>query len=88
TLRAGIWAKHFLNQRDYGRQIAFYQYGTLPQSLLFEVMSNWQQHEGAIRLLLWLLFKLRLGGDQRVTVRTLLRVAYGEARLQQATTVR
>ncbi|NER79683.1 MAG: helix-turn-helix transcriptional regulator, partial [Leptolyngbya sp. SIO1D8] len=62
--------------------------GILPQSLLFEVMSNWQQHEGAIRLLLWLLFKLRLGGDHRVTIRTLLRIAYGEDRLVQATTLR
>ncbi|MBE7382417.1 MAG: helix-turn-helix domain-containing protein [Leptolyngbya sp. SIO1E4] len=88
TVRAGIWAKHFLNKQDYRRQTAFYQYGILPQSLLFEVMSNWQQHEGAMRLLLWLLFKLRLGGDDRVTIRTLLRIAYGEARLVQATTLR
>lgn len=88
TVRAGIWSKHFLNKQDYRRQTAFYQYGTLPQSLLFEIMSNWQQHEGAIRLLLWLLFKLRLGGDHRVTIRTLLRIAYGEERLVQATTVR
>ncbi|MEO0536533.1 MAG: helix-turn-helix domain-containing protein [Cyanobacteria bacterium P01_A01_bin.123] len=88
TLQAGIWSQHFLNKRDYRRQIAFYQYGTLPQSLLTEIMSNWQQHEGAIRLLLWLLFKLRLGGDHRLTVRTLLRIAYGETRLTEATTVR
>ena len=51
-------------------------------------MSNWQQHEGGIRLLLWLLFKLRLGNDQRITVRTLLRIAYGEDRVHEATTVR
>ena len=88
TIQAGIWAQHFLNQRDYRSQNAFYQYGTLPQSLMTEVMSNWQQHEGAIRLLLWLLFKLRLGGDHRMTVRTLLRIAYGEERLLEATTVR
>ena len=88
TVRAGIWARHFLNKQDYRHQKAFYQYGTLPQSLIAEVMSNWQQHEGAIRLLLWLLFKLRLGGDHRMTVRTLLRVAYGEERLVEATTVR
>ena len=88
TIRAGIWAKHFLNKRDYRNQTAFYQYGTLPKSLLTEVMSNWQQHEGAVRLLLWLLFKLRLGGDHRLTVRTLLRIAYGEERLVEATTVR
>jgi DNA-binding transcriptional regulator YiaG/Pyruvate/2-oxoacid:ferredoxin oxidoreductase delta subunit len=88
TVQAGAWAKKFLNQQDYRRYTAFYQYGTLPQSLLAEVMSNWQQHEGAVRLLLWLLFKLRLGGDQRMTVRTLLRIAYGEQRVFEATTVR
>ncbi|MEM9162862.1 MAG: helix-turn-helix domain-containing protein [Cyanobacteria bacterium P01_F01_bin.4] len=88
TIKAGIWAKHFLNKQDYRHQTAFYQYSSLPQSLITEVMSNWQQHEGAIRLLLWLLFKLRLGGDHRLTVRTLLRIAYGEARLKNVTTVR
>ncbi|MEO1132261.1 MAG: helix-turn-helix domain-containing protein [Cyanobacteria bacterium J06639_1] len=88
TLRAGIWSKHFLNKQDYRRQTAFFQYGSLPKSLLTEVMSNWQQHEGAVRLLLWLLFKLRLGGDRRLKVRTLLRIAYGEARVTEATTVR
>ncbi|NJM96763.1 MAG: helix-turn-helix domain-containing protein [Phormidesmis sp. RL_2_1] len=88
TVRAGQWAQHFLNSRDYRRQTAFYQYGRLPHSLITAVMGSWQQHEGAVRLLLWLLFKLRLGGDHRLTVRTLLRVAYGETRLQEATTVR
>jgi NAD-dependent dihydropyrimidine dehydrogenase PreA subunit len=87
-LKAGLWTKYFLNRRDYRRQLAFYQYGTLPRSVLTEVMSNWQQHEGAIRLLLWLLFKLRLGSDHRVTVRTLLKVAYGEVRVLEAITVR
>ncbi|EDX85440.1 Helix-turn-helix domain protein [Synechococcus sp. PCC 7335] len=88
TIRAGGWAQRFLNSRDYRNQTAFYQYGTLPRALIAEVMSSWQQHEGAVRLLLWLLFKLRLGGDHRLTVRTLLRVAYGEHRLLEATTVR
>lgn len=88
TVRAGIWTQRFLNKQNYRRQTAFYQYGSLPQSLLSEVMSHWQQHEGAIRLLLWLLFKLRLGGDHRMTVRTLLRIAYGEERLIEATTIR
>ncbi|WP_017298862.1 helix-turn-helix domain-containing protein [Nodosilinea nodulosa] len=88
TVRAGLWARQFLNQRDYRRHTAFYQYGTLPQSLLLEVMGNWQQHEGAVRLLLWFLFKLRLGSDQRITVKTLLRIAYGEQRVHEATTVR
>ncbi|WOD40136.1 helix-turn-helix domain-containing protein [Nodosilinea sp. E11] len=88
TLQPGIWAKHFLNRQDYRKQTAFYQYGTLPQSLLTEVMGSWQQHEGAMRLLLWLVFKLRLGTDHRMTVRTLLRIAYGEDRLTAAITVR
>lgn len=88
TLRTGIWARNFLNKQNYRRQTVFYQYGTLPQSLLAEVMSNWQQHRGAIRILLWLLFKMRLGGDHRLTVRTLLRIAYGEDRLTEATSVR
>ncbi|MEL6778846.1 MAG: helix-turn-helix domain-containing protein [Cyanobacteria bacterium J06597_16] len=88
TIQAGQWAKHFLNKHDYRAQTAFYQYGVLPQSLIKEVMNNWQQHEGAVRLLLWNLFKLRLGGDQRMKVSTLLRLAYGEERVQKARTVR
>lgn len=88
TIRAGCWAEFFLNKQDYRRQKAFYQYGTLPQSLLTEVMRNWQQHEGAVRLLLWLLFKLRLGGDQRLKVQTLLKIAYGEARVAEAIAAR
>ncbi|MDG2617780.1 helix-turn-helix domain-containing protein [Thermoleptolyngbya sichuanensis XZ-Cy5] len=88
TVQAGAWAQRFLNRQDYRRQTAFYQYGTLPQSLLTEVMGNWQQHEGAMRLLLWLVFKLRLGSDHRITIRTLLRIAYGEDRLTEALTVR
>lgn len=88
TLQAGAWAKHFLNRQDYGKQTAFYQYGTLPWLLLTGVMASWQQHEGAMRLLLWLVFKLRLGSDHRMTVRTLLRIAYGEDRLREAMTVR
>ncbi len=88
TIQSGLWAKHFLNKHEYRAQTAFYQYGVLPQSLIKEVMNNWQQHEGAIRLLLWNLFKLRLGGDQRLKVSTLLEIAYGKARLQQARTVR
>jgi len=88
TIRAGEWTRYFLNQQDYRRHKAFYQYGILPQSVLIEVMSNWQQHEGEVRLLLWLLFKLRLGGDQRLKVQTLLKIAYGEDRVLEATTIR
>ena len=88
TIQGGLWAERFLNKQNNRPHTPFYQYGTLPQALLSEVMSNWQQHEGAVRLMLWLSFKLRLGGDHRMTVRTLLRIAYGEDRLTQATTIR
>ena len=87
-IRAGIWAKYFLNKQGYQNRTAFYQYGHLPQSLLIEVMSIWQQHEGAARILLWLLFKSRLGTEQRLTVRTLMRVAYGEERVTRASSQR
>lgn len=83
-IQAGDWASYFLNQAGYWSRTAFYQYGHLPQSLLLEVMSNWQQREGASRMLLWLLFKIRMGEEQRITVQTLMRVAYGEEKLAQA----
>jgi DNA-binding transcriptional regulator YiaG len=84
TIRAGAWAKSFLNRQGASDRTAFYQYGTLPKSLLSAVMSIWQQHEGAARLMLWLLFKTRMGSEQRITVPTLMRIAYGEERLLQA----
>lgn len=85
TIRAGVWSQHFLNRQGYHNHHAFYQYGTLPKSLLTEVMSHWQQHQGAIRMMLWLLFKTKIGKEQRVTVPTLMRIAYGEERIIQAT---
>ncbi|NJL03226.1 MAG: transcriptional regulator [Spirulinaceae cyanobacterium RM2_2_10] len=84
TIRAGAWAQHFLNQQACQQRQAFYQYGSLPQSLLRAVMTIWQQHDGAARLLLWLLFKTKMRGQQRLTVPTLMRIAYGERRLHQA----
>ena len=83
-IRAGLWAKSFLNKQGYHNRTAFYQYGHLPKSLLSGVMSIWQKHEGAARMMLWLLFKTRLGEDQRLTVRTLMRVAYGDERVVHA----
>jgi DNA-binding transcriptional regulator YiaG len=47
-------------------------------------MSIWQQHEGAVRLMLWLLFKTKMGKEQRITVPTLLRIAYGEEKVTLA----
>lgn len=80
-VRAGIWAQHFLNKQACKERTAFYQYGTLPKTLLTTVMSIWQQHEGAVRLMFWLLFKTKMGKEQRITVPTLLRVAYGEEKV-------
>ncbi|MFK0733382.1 MAG: helix-turn-helix domain-containing protein [Gloeotrichia echinulata HAB0833] len=83
-VKAGIWAQHFLNKQACKERNAFYQYGTLPKTLLTTVMSIWQQHEGAARLMLWLLFKTKMGKEQRITVPTLLRVAYGEEKVTLA----
>ncbi|CAN1211253.1 Transcriptional regulator, XRE family [Tumidithrix helvetica PCC 7403] len=83
-VRAGIWSQYFLNKKGCQAGKAFYQYSNLPKSLLGAIMSIWQQHEGAARMLLWLLFKTRMGEQQRITVVTLMRVAYGEDRVNQA----
>jgi DNA-binding transcriptional regulator YiaG len=52
-IKAGAWTQHFLNRQGCQQRQAFYQYGSLPKSLLGAVMSIWQQHEGAARMLLW-----------------------------------
>jgi DNA-binding transcriptional regulator YiaG/Pyruvate/2-oxoacid:ferredoxin oxidoreductase delta subunit len=83
-VRAGQWAKYFLNRKACKERSAYYQYGTLPKSLLSNVMSIWQQHEGAARMMLWLLFKTKMGVEQRISVPTLMRIAYGENRVNQA----
>ena len=87
-VKAGIWAQYFLNKQGCKEGTAFYQYGSLPKSLLSTVMSIWQQHEGAARMMLWLLFKTKMGKEQRITVATLLRVAYGEEKVSFASAQR
>lgn len=83
-IKAGIWAQYFLNKQACKERTAFYQYGSLPKTLLTTVMSIWQQHEGAVRLMLWLLFKTKMGKEQRITIPTLLRIAYGEEKVALA----
>lgn len=80
-IQFGIWAKYFLNKQGCQDHFAFYQYGTLPKILIHTVMSIWQQHEGATRMMLWLLFKTKVGAEQRITVPTLMRVAYGDEKI-------
>jgi NAD-dependent dihydropyrimidine dehydrogenase PreA subunit/DNA-binding transcriptional regulator YiaG len=87
-LKAGMWAKFFLNKQGYKERTAYYQYSILPRSLLSVVMRIWQQHEGAARIMLWLLFKVRMGKEQRITVPTLMRVAYGEQKINHASLYR
>lgn len=87
-VKAGAWSKYFLNRQGARDSTAFYQYSSLPQSLLGIVTSLWQQHEGACRMLLWLLFKTKMSGEQRLTIPTLMRIAYGEAKVAQAITQR
>ncbi len=88
TVKAGQWAEFFLNQQGSKGGTTFYQYGTLPKSLLTNVMSIWQQHEGVARMMLWLLFKTRMGLEQRITVPMLMRIAYGEDRMLKAASQR
>lgn len=83
-LKAGMWAKYFLNKQGYKKYVAYYQYGVLPKFLLTTVMSIWHKHEGAIRMMLWLLFKSKMGRQQRITVSTLMSVAYGEETVNDA----
>ncbi|MBE9193683.1 helix-turn-helix domain-containing protein [Gloeocapsopsis crepidinum LEGE 06123] len=82
-IKAGEWVQYFLNRQGCKERRAFYQYGTLPKALLSAVISIWQQHEGAARMMLWLLFKTKMGREQRVTVPTLMRIAYGDRRLSK-----
>ncbi|HBE21739.1 MAG TPA: transcriptional regulator [Cyanobacteria bacterium UBA11149] len=77
-IKAGEWTKIFLNRQGCKERKSFYQYGTLPKVILITVMSIWQQHPGAARMLIWLLFKTKMGKEQRITVPTLMRVAYGD----------
>lgn len=83
-IKAGAWSKYFLNRQAAREGTAFYQYGSLPKSLLWTVTSLWQQHEGASRMMLWLLFKTKMGNEKRLTIPTLMRIAYGESRVVQA----
>jgi DNA-binding transcriptional regulator YiaG/NAD-dependent dihydropyrimidine dehydrogenase PreA subunit len=88
SIKAGSWSQYFLNKQACKEKKAFYQYGSLPKTLLTTVMSLWQQHEGAVRLMLWLLFKTKMGKEQRITIPTLLRVAYGEEKVTLASRLR
>ena len=72
TLRAGLWAKYFLNKEN---RPDIYNQATLSKLLLENVTSVWQHHEGAARLMIWLLFKADF--QQLLVVQDLMTIAYG-----------
>lgn len=83
-LKAGMWARYFLNKQGYKKYVAYYQYGSLPKFLLTTVMTIWHQHEGAVRIMLWLLFKSKMGKQQRITIPKLMYIAYGQDKVNEA----
>jgi len=83
VIRAGLWAKYFLNEEGRRKQIAHYQHGILSKTLLESIMSLWQHREGAARLMVWLLFKTQFDRHP-LMVQTLMEVAYGQDKVQQA----
>ena len=84
VVKAGLWAKYFLNEEAAQEQDLPVNPGVLPKSLLESVMSIWQHRAGAARLMVWLLFKAQFSPRHPLPVRTLLEVAYGVERVHNA----
>ncbi|AFZ33570.1 MULTISPECIES: helix-turn-helix domain-containing protein [Cyanophyceae] len=84
TVRAGLWAKYFLN--DEGRRdiSAYCLCGELSKALLEDIMSLWQHREGAARLMVWLLFKSKIDRQNHHVAQTLMEIAYGSQRIEAA----
>lgn len=83
-VKAGLWARYFLNEESRRSKNAHYQYGTLSKNLLESVMSVWQHREGAARLMVWLLFKTHFDKHHSLKVQTLMEIAYGNQKIEQA----
>lgn len=84
VVKAGLWAKYFLNEDESPEQSLSAGQGVLSRSLLESVMSLWQHRAGAARLMVWLLFKSQLSRLYNIPVRTLLEVAYGSDKVRDA----
>lgn len=80
-VRAGYWAKYFLNAQGAKEKQAYYQCGTFSKHLLQKVMQIWQHRPGAARLLVWLLFKTKFEQQYPITGQTLMEVAYGKQKI-------
>lgn len=84
-IKAGNWAQYFLNPDRCMEGSGYYEYGILSQSILRDLMSIWYNHESAARLILWLLFKTKVSNSP-IRVSTLLKVAFGEDKVEAART--
>lgn len=83
-VRAGLWAKYFLNEEFAQGHHSPTKEGVLSKSLLESVMSLWQHRAGAARLMVWLLFKSHLSHTYTLPVRMLMEVAYGSEKVINA----
>lgn len=82
-IKAGLWAKYFINDEG-NLDHSLSQQAALSKSLLETVMSIWQHREGAARLMVWLLFKSQTQRQHHLNVRTLMEVAYGQQKVEDA----
>ena len=80
-VRCGNWAQYFLNEEKRRNKSGYYEYGILSSGVLRDLMSLWHHHEGAARLMTWLLFKTRVNRNSPQTVEMLIKVAFGEKML-------
>ena len=83
-IRCGNWAQYFLNEEKRQKKVGYYEYGILSSGLLHELMSMWYHHEGAARLMTWLLFKTKVNRNSPLTVEMLMKVAFGEKMVEAA----
>lgn len=85
-IKAGLWAKYFLDDDATQGRHTYAQQATLSKSLLQNVMSIWQHREGAARLMVWLLFRSQVSKKHPISVQTLMEVAYGTQKVETART--
>ena len=83
-IRCGYWAQYFLNEERCRHKSGYYEYGILSQALLHDLISLWHHHEGAARLMTWLLFKIKVNRNSPLTVEMLMKVAFGTSLVEEA----
>lgn len=83
-VKAGYWAKYFLNEEGRIDLSTYCQTGILSKVILEDVMRVWQQREGAARLMIWLLFKTKVDMKHPLLVQTLMEIAYGSQKIEAA----